>query len=325
MDPALVALTGIAAAGFVYAWRQHQRDLEAAHRLADQLGFIVDRGTRLVGTVDGLEVAVDDDQGVAMCDVGLECTLPRGLGLRPQHVGHTAVDFLTDIEPKVGDTEIDDALWLEGPGFSAERVFSHPAVVKALRAVLRAKAHPVLQGGRLRVARTGHHLQIGPALVAVAVPLARALGRACQPWHSFASKGGLAIDPDGERISGVIQGVEIEVRMAHSPTTTLCIAKLPRPLPAKTRLVRAPAPGPTLRLGDPVLDSALHITSAEPDAVGARLLHDDVRAPLLAVIHGRPGSTVDTQQVVAMEAGRSHHPDGLVDDVVALCLALKES
>ena len=96
-------------------------------------------------------------------------------------------------------------------------------------------------------------------------------------------------------------------------------ASLPTPLPPGTRVKAGRGGG----LGDLILDHALHSVSSDLGAVAARLGREHVRAPLLEILVGQPGSVLRSDKVAYVVSDGALDVSAALDRVLELVLALR--
>ncbi len=109
---------------------------------------------------------------------------------------------------------------------------------------------------------------------------------------------------------GHVDGVRIQVaetRRKKSLYTTIVRAKLIRPLPQDTLIVKLrkkkKKPKGAQPLGDMMLDRMLVAVSSDIGAVSARVNTDSARAPLLEIVHGHLHSKVTATHIELRQTG----------------------
>lgn len=306
MDPftavtlGLVACTPVAlAVAFFY-----KQGVEDARRRAwaEPRGFQVS-GATVSGRVEGLGVqlserAASEDSG-ATVRIQVVCAYPPGF------------DAFSSL-PVFGEFEtLGDALHARGDLEVARRLSSD----------LAARSLPVLGvynlvNGTLSLRLAG---QFGDERIADMlrrmVEVAHAIERVRrQPWQHVADRLALDLSEDGNTIGGTCVGLAVQGHF--DGTHTEVVVKLVAPLPGCS--IRRT--GPSIRLGDPVLDGVIAV---QGEALRPLLKRDDTRGNVLAVIHAHPLSEVTDDQVVLRVNGRLD--DGLeqaIEDAIHLAEAL---
>ncbi len=108
-----------------------------------------------------------------------------------------------------------------------------------------------------------------------------------QCWAKVASEHGLQYSDLGMHGNDA-EGRRFEVKQLDGGTS-LRIAFL-KPLPADTLIARKGLIQDAKSLDDPILGAMLDVRTEDLVAITLRLAHEDVRTPLLEILHGYPGS-----------------------------------
>lgn len=130
------------------------------------------------------------------------------------------------------------------------------------------------------------------------------------------------------RLVGEIDGVPVKVEGTGDLRTPRLLgltvrATLPAPLPSETRVVHhATPPERAVRLEDPILDTMVAVSCRDPAAVRERLCLDEVRGPLLDVVHAHPGSILRSTAVELVVAREAGDPAPLIRKAVDLANAV---
>lgn len=205
-------------------------------------------------------------------------------------------------------------------------VLADPAVIETFLALWRDGIRTELKDDRVILVRRHVHAKGRRLALAGAVRLARALEQAVRgPWTRLAADRGLAVAPDGDLLSGRVDGIALTVRfVAADPGRTDVVATFHPALPLGS--VLGPAGSGSVRLGDPVLDGMIGVATPEPEALAERIARDEVRGLVLEVVHGHPGSEVAGDTVRLAVPGRLRAELGAkVDLALALAGALARS
>jgi len=137
-------------------------------------------------------------------------------------------------------------------------------------------------------------------------------------WVQMAEELGLEVDGPG--LSGSIDGFPVRCSYGDDTTTVHVRISPPHGMQAihKERAANIREP---LDLDNPVADSLIAV-GGEPELV--ELLHDEaVLGPVLEVVHGRPGSTIDSEGVTLRAGGKwTDQLPTLIDQALAAARAL---
>ncbi len=304
-------------------------------RWATSRGLTYKRG-RISGEIEGRPVTVrmnitpDSNTFQRLTTIGtrLARALPSGLRISPDP---NAVFKLPTGDIQVGDRTIDSRCEIHArdPGL-ARAVLGDAEVRAALRPLLESGATIWLSGEELRSAHPGRITDPLDLRVTQTLALAAALEEA--PERPFA---GLAERRDWDAtvlggnllVEGVEDGFAVSVRYHQDkgPMHTAVRVVVPGLDERLALHVTVPEFGgaqPSLALGDPIVDRLLYVHGNDADAVAALLRDDDLRAELLEVVHGHPGSAVRHGAVLLAVPG--YDLSG-VDHRLDLALALARS
>ena len=261
--------------------------------------------------------------------VAAEFRRPPAAGLRVRY--ETAGDKIMEVargpDVQLGEPRLDRRLYIQAddPDEVRELLGASP-VIQALRAVM-----PYALGLEIREHTVGFHEDdvlinlLRHRLEAVADIVRAIEGQAAAPWSAAAERWGLKLDLEELRLEGLIEGVAVDVGMreVRGQQSLQIRGQVDLPLPKDLRVVRREPGNAGLRLGDPILDSLQVVSGRNLDAARRLLLHSEVRGPLLAVVHGFPGSSLVGSQIVLRRPGRSSVDlADRIGDVVELCDAL---
>lgn len=225
---------------------------------------------------------------------------------------------------------------LRGDALTAQRDLLDAPPVRAALEGLRG-AGLLLSESRLQV-RTQTLAALDPAsLLGLLEALVRGLEQGMlQPWQAPAAQTGLPVALNEVRapgLKGELQGHDVQVSH-HDGDTLIVTALLPMPLPWSTRIA---APGRRYPVGralrptevpNPVLRMFVKAWSLKPEVAQALLAPEALTGPMMAVLHGRPGSEVLDDRVLLREPMAEVEPARIraaVSDAVELAVALSES
>ena len=211
------------------------------------------------------------------------------------------VDWLGRRDVVVG-SELD--MWLRKVGRRPEELrdlLTDPDVEQALLAVHELQARVHIENAQLELYTPGDHLDDPQRAIAHAVQLVVALAEARRRhWRAVAGAYGLTLSASLDALHGTVGGIDVAAEYGSRPgttTPTVIQATLRRPLPEGTHIVRAGLGPSRVTLGDPVLDAMLAMQTSDGTALAERLCTDEVRGPLLEVVHGHPRSEVTPTRV----------------------------
>lgn len=186
----------------------------------------------------------------------------------------------------------------------------------------RVRAFLIEQGARLR---PPHVLFNAPAALDGVSAVDRALEIADQaaqlfddPLQKLVELGHVARRGDGWGAG--VEGVPIAIT-GRFPRIEMT-ASLRTSLPDGTLVVHADHGIVDKRLGDPVLDPLLTVQGPDLPALKDRLATEDVRGPLLDVLHGAPGSVLEATRVVCRPPSPLLDPKDWLEKVARLIHAL---
>ncbi len=250
-----------------------------------------------------------------------------GLEVRYETAGDRLMELAKGPDVQLGEPRLDRLLHVKADDPEEVRaLLGAPEVVTALRAVL-----PYAKGFQLRTHTLSFYeddvlTTLLRHRLGAAADVVRAIERqAVAPWRAAAGRWGLSLDADSLHLEGLAEGVALEVgvRQVRDEPTLQIRGQVDLPLPEDLRVMRREPGNAGLRLGDPILDSLLVVSARSPDAARRLLLHSEVRGPLLAVVHGFPGSTLVGRQIIWRRPGRAAGDlSDRIGDVVELCAAL---
>ncbi len=270
----------------------------------------------LEGKVGGVPVKVhiwDEPQGktsrrVTVYRAELQNVLPARLRFQVEGVGWKLLQGLGLKDIEVGDDGIDDALRITSadPGATLE-VMQGERTRHALRTVLRANLRVILEDRVLKLLQVGvADREIGTRYLEF-VELIRALdGALSRPWSRMAEREGLSLRRSRRRtrVEGQWGGLNLTA-VADSggggdPCRSRIQVGIPGELPRGLWITRRDedAPAGCLDLPDPVVGHMLCVRCQRPELAVELLDDDDLRAALLEVVHGHPGSRVQGDAVV---------------------------
>lgn len=155
-------------------------------------------------------------------------------------------------------------------------------------------------------------------------------------WEECASELGLKLEWNGQRwesltLVGELRGVPVKVTVApYGRPRPLVRADIPAPLPRNFRILSKESatrePLGRVRLRDPILAGFIKVYAIDMEAARVIVERGGLHGPLLAVLHGRPGSSVEQGAVYVY--GDDLLASGLravVEEAVALAEALGAS
>ena len=178
-----------------------------------------------------------------------------------------------------------------------------------------------ISANTLTVITQDHGLDIDlTRLLKRCVDLALSLrARSQNAWERAAADHGLAFgadgiwgeDSDGRRveIKPIARGTSVKVDFAV-------------PLAGATRIARKGLIKGSQTLDDAILGPMLDISSDDLPAVTCRLVHDDIRAPLLEILHGHPGSCMTEDRFELIIAHRPFDPTNAITIALELAAAV---
>lgn len=250
-----------------------------------------------------------------------------GLEVRYETAGDVIMELARGPDVQLGEPRLDRLLHVKADDPEEVRaLLGAPEVVNALRAVL-----PYAKGLQLRTQTLSFYeddvlTDLLRHRLGAAADVVRAIERqAVAPWRAAAKRWGLSLDADSLHLEGLAEGVafEVGVRQVRDEPALQIRGQVDLPLPEDLRVMRREPGNSGLRLGDPILDSLLVVSARSPDAARRLLLHSEVRGPLLAVVHGFPGSTLVGRQIILRRPGRAAGDlSDRIGDVVELCAVL---
>ncbi len=327
-----IAVLGIGVPVLLIA-QQHRLDL--ATMLAAQLG-LQNEGTALTGTYKGISVYIEtltrggkqNSPQWARCTATIDPPLIE-LHVRPESIVDTFLNLFSQKDIQVGEPALDSAYLIVGPDEQKIRqILSHPTVSRILLVAVADGREVEITSKTVRIHAKGTHLEQTERRLDEAVALVRAMAFAQSgPWAEFAAKHRLRIDKKTGVVTGKICGIPLKIdeyRPTYfGATYTRIEAHLERPLPKGTHIVHTDlGSGPSEILGDPILDSMVHVATSDIETLRARVVSDDARGALLEIVHGHPTSHVESRTVVALHEGMLLELDGPVEAVVELACSL---
>ena len=151
----------------------------------------------------------------------------------------------------------------------------------------------------------------------------------CRPFSELIERRGwTAGEHPALRADGEIDGLQVRVRYRFDavPPHTEVRVEVPN-LEVLGLRVTLPesADGAGLNTGDPIVDRLLHVNGRPAEAVIRLLRDDELRARMLEVVHGHPGSAVRRGAVVLTVPGYDMSLiDRRIDLAVSLANALRD-
>lgn len=329
----IFAVLGIGIPLLLFA--QHQHKLDQATMIAAQLGLQTE-GTAILGTYRDVAVRLETiDRGSGKNSdpwsqsTGILNPPLVEIHVRPETVVDTFVNFFSQKDIQVGDAAFDRAFLISGPDERKIRqILANPDVQRQMMRAIGVGRQIEITADHVRICTRGEHLEHVEYKLDEVVELADALIHAQMgPWAAYAARNKLNFHDDLGFVTGKLRGVRIkisEVRPTYrGKLYTRIQAHLDRPLPARTHIVHADlGSGQGATLGDPVLDSMVHVATDDIEVLRQRLATEAVRGPLLEIVHGQPTSHVDATTIVALHEGMLLELDAAVDVVVELAKAL---
>ena len=327
----LLAIAG-AAGAVVYALQQRQE--QSLAELRDRFGLEVVGTTplRLTGVVAGrpVELRREDrgEQGATVVHIAVDFPLPPGFSMASATAAdHLAERWLGRQDVQLGN-ELDDRLTLWGPRDDVRALLDLPAIAAQLRELLDDDVLLRFDDQGLQLHVRGVPIAVGVEAVQRALAFASALEDAlARPWSELQRQLGLRDESDDRRrrLAGNVHGVPLIVQQHRPGRGDLVLrvtAQLTRPLPEATLLCHPDrGQGRSQPLGDPVLDR-LHVLGAT-EALRERLCRDEVRAPLMELLHGNPGSVLTADRIGVLLYDATLDPRPWVDRVLELERALR--
>lgn len=334
------------------AWQAHQDKLVAAdwRALAQRWGLRFEGGgregpQRIVGELEDIDVEVRAEvrgagrskKSFTVLRFHLPGPAPAGLELRREGLEESVKKLFGGQDIELGDPAIDPELRVLGADPEAVREVLHPRVLRDLinlnqrtshgtrfaentlvieapDTLLRPRLEPLLREGQA-VARALNDLLIGP-------------------WEGLAHDLGLQLRVEGGSL-------ELEGRLGeHSASVRVqplgpqgakvrARVSIGRPLPGGLELRPVVGGARGIGLQDPILDGVVAATAERPEAARAFVqwaaAEVDLHGPLLAVLHGWPGSSV-TGQAVQVLSDRTAPSQVLaqIEAAAALARVLRE-
>lgn len=329
---ALGVAFSVAVGGLMVMGLQTQREhRELAARLARDLGLAV-RGTdEFFGEYRGVQVVQysRDLGGSSSTDwwTTTRCALltapPRGLILANQgFFGHLA-DMFGAADLQIGNG-LDAQLRISAEDEAgAKELLGDPEVTRWFAAILKAEGRLELKGDQLEIRLRGRHTEQARKRLDEAVAVVRALAAVSERhWQGLVERHGLRADAELTELIGVIDGVDLEIRMEGDPPRTVVRGRFHPPL-ADGEWLAAARRDLDIRFGDPILDGRLSVATPDAEALKARIATDAVRGPLLEVVMDHPDSRVEGDAVTLVARGRlGRRLPAAVDAVVALARGL---
>jgi len=261
-------------------------------------------GGRVTGSVDGCPVEIrmllgsryEDYGGSTSIRVAVTDTIPGGLRITPEP--QTLLGAL-DQDIQVGDRLIDDRCEIQARDPDLARaVMGDPAVRAAIKPLLSRRARLWLSRYQLEGRFDGRFRSDMDLCLDQLLELATVLERS--PARSFREledrKGWSPGGRSALRADGEVDGLTVRVRYRDDagPPHTAVRVEVPGLEPGDLRvtLPEYGGDGDGLSTGDPIVDRLLWVDGANAERVTRLLRDDDLRAALLEVVHGHPGSAV---------------------------------
>lgn len=284
------------------------------------------------GSLDGRDLSIrtrigQADDSLALLTVvrmRLRASVPGRLRITPERQSIERV-LMPDIQ--IGDSTIDRHCTIECNDADLARKILGDADVRAtLKPVLEAGGRVWLTEYHVEVAYRGQLTADLHRRVTQTTTLATALERAPgRPFLRLAERLGWERPelPGGPWTGGDLGPLAVRVRYIEDkgPAHTAVRVKVPGldRLGLHVSLEDYAGSVPRLDLGDPIVDRLLHVYGKDGDAVRILLRDDDLRAELLEVVHGHPGSAVVRGTVLMAVPGfASERLAELVDRAVSL-------
>lgn len=297
----LIASTVMAAASGIAA-RVVDGSRGRATYVAETLG-LARRGRALTGLYRGVPVLIDSgptNRGyVTTARFRLAEALPPGLRIGRPTVWRTLRRWLRPEETWEGLRDLTRALDIRGARpIEIADLLTHGHVHPVLVQTLATGGVLYVDGLELTLERAGHHLDHARRVLDEGVHLVQTLARARRDaWLDLARERGLVTDARAVHLTGLVDGIPMDVWFESGSV----VARLQTPLPRGTLVLHADHAVPDQRtptpLSDPVLDGRVVAYSTDPTTLRERLVHDEVRGPLLEVVHGYPGSMLTDTHV----------------------------
>ena len=320
-----VATVIFATGGVIYGLSKRDECLRAWQKMAAARGLEYRRPSfwvspKVSGVVNGSTVDIDTFQRSAgkssvtytRWRIGVPTALTGDLQIGEEGLGTTILKAFGANDIEVGDSDLDGRLRFQG---------SEPASIAALcrdpgvrEALLRADDLPgafSLKDGGLRFEQRGLAGADVDLKVDAGLQLAAALTDAAErPWLTLAARRGLQAERRGGALdlSGRSEGRDVRVWQVRDEAGLRTHLRVGAAGTWPRGLLLSKGGG-GLTVGDAVLDGALNLQAADPAALRAllgtadQLRGVDLRASLLEVLHGNPGSAVDERGVDLVYTG----------------------
>lgn len=262
--------------------------------------------------------------------VEVQSPLPPGLELQRAILGGALVRpgrrrHLT------GNKPVDRALAIYGPDTPMlAALAADPRLQDALAHAVHTGMLVQLREGRLQVDRVGRGQRDLRERLDAVLALAQALAHAAEaPWRDAAARFDLGLQRVDTRIrlqrSDAMGTLDVGTRLDEAELPTRVTLRFSEPL-GPPFSVTGPGEGPwpgQLRLGDPVLDGMVRVSSRSPETTREILRRAEVRGALLAVVHPYPLSRVTESLVVLhLETLEPGELCARIGDVIELGAAL---
>ena len=266
----------------------------------------------LHGELDGVSVHVDiltrqeGETGSYYTQVWgrVPVVLPAGLRITPEGLGTTLVKMVGGQDIQVGDVVLDDRARIQGDSPEDIRgLFADPALRRVFLDLFGSSRYNRLEDGKVILEKPGRHGEEVRGMLRTVVAISRALADArLRPWQALTVQHpGLSIALRDTRLllEGQAEGVAVHGRADLRLGRTELRVEVPASLPPGLVVSSGRLEG-ALKLGDPVLDSAVSVRGASSEAVRALLRDDALRGDLLSVLHAWPGSRIENNSVVML-------------------------
>ncbi len=336
------AFIGATVAAALAEQRLAKRTEQRWRAVADGLGLswsTVEGGRPgLDGTIGQIRVSVrqvlrhtgDSRKFFTRVQLLLDAPLPDGMEIR-RPVPGGSLFRPGRIRHLMGSLEVDRAFALYGPDTVPMRSLAASSRIRrALAHADRIGAYVTMDDHLLQLDQVGRGVDDLRERIEHAMELATALADVSgAPWLKAVERFGLTLRREGRRL--VLEGdrpwgsLRVVTRVDLEPLPTRLTARFDRALgPAfsVTSLVdRSIDPG--IRLGDPILDGMIAVSSRHPVATQALLSHASLRGPLLAVVHAFPMSRVGEREIILhLDALDPDTLDERIQDVIDLAEVL---
>ncbi len=290
------------------------------------------------GSLDGRDLTIrtrigQTDDSLALLTVvrmRLEAPVPGRLRITPER---QSIERILAADIQVGDTTIDQQCTIEcNDADLARKILGDVDVKASLKPVLLAGARFQLTEHHVEAAFRGQltadlHRRVTQTSV-VAKAFERAPGR---PFRRLAERMGWDLPelPGGPWAGGDVGPLAVRVRYHEDkgPAHTAIRVRVPGldALGLHVSLAEYTGASPRLELGDPILDRLLPVHGRDPETIRILLRDDDLRAELLEVVHGHPGSAVVRGTVLMAVPGfASDRLDEMVDRALSLAKRFHE-